>query len=88
MRWWCTSVFWRDAVGSRCREEFSEKPEIQDHWVNGGFFFFQGDSLSYLSKDEGCVLERERLVRLSRDGRSIGTVGSGTVWIRNATGSI
>lgn len=48
--------------------EFSEKPEIEDHWINGGFFFFQGDFLSYLSEDEGCVLEREPLVRLARDG--------------------
>jgi glucose-1-phosphate cytidylyltransferase len=49
--------------------EFSEKPEIQDHWINGGFFFFQRDFLSYLSEEEGCVLEREPLVRLARDGK-------------------
>jgi glucose-1-phosphate cytidylyltransferase len=39
--------------------EFSEKPEIQAHWINSGFFFFQRDFLSYLSEEEGCVLERD-----------------------------
>lgn len=48
--------------------EFDEKPQIRDHWVNGGFFFFRRDFLGYLSDDDGCVLEREPLVRLARDG--------------------
>lgn len=49
-------------------EEFSEKPEFVDNWINGGYFFFERDFLSYLSQDESCVLEREPLVRLARDG--------------------
>jgi glucose-1-phosphate cytidylyltransferase len=49
--------------------EFSEKPDIEDHWINGGFFFFHRDFLRYVSEDEGCVLEREPLVRLARDGQ-------------------
>jgi glucose-1-phosphate cytidylyltransferase len=48
--------------------EFDEKPQIRDHWVNGGFFFFQRKFLEYLSADDDCVLEREPLVRLARDG--------------------
>jgi glucose-1-phosphate cytidylyltransferase len=48
--------------------EFDEKPQIRDHWVNGGFFFFTRAFLDYLSTDDGCVLEREPLVRLARDG--------------------
>lgn len=48
--------------------EFDEKPQIRDHWVNGGFFFFRRDFLGYLSTDDDCVLEREPLVRLARDG--------------------
>jgi glucose-1-phosphate cytidylyltransferase len=48
--------------------EFDEKPQIRDHWVNGGFFFFRRDFLRYLSADDTCVLEREPLVRLARDG--------------------
>jgi glucose-1-phosphate cytidylyltransferase len=49
--------------------EFSEKPEFADNWINGGYFFFHRDFLSYLSPDENCVLEREPLVRLARDGQ-------------------
>ena len=40
-------------------QEFSEKPEFADNWINGGYFFFHRDFLSYLSPDENCVLERE-----------------------------
>jgi glucose-1-phosphate cytidylyltransferase len=48
--------------------EFAEKPDLENHWINGGYFFFQHDFLKYLSEDEGCVLEREPLVQLARDG--------------------
>ena len=50
-------------------EEFSEKPEFREQWINGGYFFFRRDFLSYLDQDEGCVLERQPLVRLARDGQ-------------------
>lgn len=50
-------------------EEFSEKPEFVDNWINGGYFFFQREFLPYLSQDEGCVLEREPLIQLARDGK-------------------
>jgi len=48
---------------------FDEKPDIEDHWINGGFFFFHRDFRQYLSEDENCVLEREPVVRLARDGQ-------------------
>jgi glucose-1-phosphate cytidylyltransferase len=48
--------------------EFDEKPQIRDHWVNGGYFFFTREFLRYLSSDDACVLERDPLVRLARDG--------------------
>ncbi len=48
-------------------EEFSEKPDFVDSWINGGYFFFHREFLPYLSKDEACVLEREPLVKLARD---------------------
>ena len=35
---------------------------------SGGYFFFERGFLSYLSTDEGTVLEREPLVQLARDG--------------------
>jgi len=49
--------------------EFAEKPDIEDHWINGGYFFFHRDFRKYLSDDESCVLEREPLVRLARAGQ-------------------
>jgi len=49
--------------------DFAEKPDIEDHWINGGYFFFHRDFRSYLSEQDDCVLEREPLVRLARDGQ-------------------
>jgi len=49
--------------------EFAEKPDWENHWVNGGYFFFQRGFLKYLSEDERCVLERDPLVKLARDGQ-------------------
>jgi glucose-1-phosphate cytidylyltransferase len=46
--------------------EFAEKPEFFENWINGGYFFFKRDILSYLSTDEGCMLEREPLHNLAR----------------------
>jgi glucose-1-phosphate cytidylyltransferase len=48
-------------------EEFNEKPEFEDEWINGGYFFFRREFLSYISKDENCILERQPLVDLARD---------------------
>jgi glucose-1-phosphate cytidylyltransferase len=47
--------------------EFSEKPDLEGHWINAGFFFFQRSFLPRLSEDESCVLEREPLIQLARD---------------------
>jgi glucose-1-phosphate cytidylyltransferase len=48
--------------------EFAEKPDFVDNWINGGYFFFRRDMLNYLSMEESCVLEREPLMNLARDG--------------------
>lgn len=47
---------------------FVEKPLEGDAWINGGFFFFRRDFLSYLSDEDDCVLERAPLQALARDG--------------------
>ena len=47
---------------------FAEKPNHQS-LVNGGFFVFRREFFDYLSIDPGCVLEREPLERLTRDGQ-------------------
>ena len=49
--------------------QFSEKPQMQEGFVNGGFFVFEPGALDYLSDDPGCVLEREPLERLTHDGQ-------------------
>ncbi|MFT7519167.1 MAG: glucose-1-phosphate cytidylyltransferase [Kiritimatiellia bacterium] len=50
-----------DAVNS-----FSEKPQVTDSWINGGFFVFERAFLDYLSMNDGCILEREPLERLAQ----------------------
>ena len=50
-------------------QAFSEKPDFREQWINGGYFFFRRDFLPYLDSDEGCVLEREPLVRLAEAGQ-------------------
>ena len=50
-------------------ERFEEKPEFGDNWINGGYFFFRRDFMSYLSKDEDCILERTPLINLAKDGK-------------------
>jgi glucose-1-phosphate cytidylyltransferase len=50
--------------------EFSEKPEFNENWINGGFFFFKREFFhQYLKKDKDCVLERTPLVNLARDNQ-------------------
>jgi glucose-1-phosphate cytidylyltransferase len=50
-------------------KEFVEKPELHSAWINGGYFFFCRDFTRYLSTEEACVLEREPLSNLARDGQ-------------------
>lgn len=45
---------------------FSEKPQTEVGWINGGFFVFEPPVLEYLEGDR-TVLEREPLERLARD---------------------
>ncbi|MGH7980271.1 MAG: glucose-1-phosphate cytidylyltransferase, partial [Limisphaerales bacterium] len=49
--------------------EFAEKPDLENHWINGGYFFFHRDFCKYLTEEADCVLEREPLVKLARDGK-------------------
>jgi glucose-1-phosphate cytidylyltransferase len=47
---------------------FTEKPQVSEGFVNGGFFVCQREFLDYLSDDESCVLEQEPLRRVAADG--------------------
>jgi glucose-1-phosphate cytidylyltransferase len=44
--------------------EFSEKPQAEEGWINGGFFVFEPGVFEYL-RDDQTVLEREVLERLA-----------------------
>jgi glucose-1-phosphate cytidylyltransferase len=47
--------------------EFLEKPDFNEKWINGGFFFFKRDFFKeYLSREESCILERTPLVKLAQ----------------------
>lgn len=49
--------------------KFIEKPEFKENWINGGYFFFRREFFSkYLSTNPSCVLEKEPLVNLAKDG--------------------
>jgi len=48
--------------------EFSEKPQTEEGWINGGFFIFESGFLKYL-KDEHTILEREPLEELAADSQ-------------------
>jgi glucose-1-phosphate cytidylyltransferase len=52
----------QDAVAS-----FLEKPQLDD-WINVGFFVFDRAVFEYLG-DDTCILEREPLEHLARDGQ-------------------
>lgn len=47
---------------------FEEKPQVQEGWINGGFFVFNRQVFDYLDGDD-CILERDPLSRLAADGQ-------------------
>jgi len=46
--------------------EFTEKPQIGEGWINGGFMVFEPAIFDYL-KDSQTMLETDALVRLAKD---------------------
>jgi glucose-1-phosphate cytidylyltransferase len=48
--------------------EFTEKPQIGEGWINGGFCVLEPQVLDYLEGDE-TIWEREPLERLAADGQ-------------------
>jgi glucose-1-phosphate cytidylyltransferase len=48
--------------------EFSEKPQTQEGWINGGFLVFEPAFLDYLEDDQ-TILERAPLEALASDGQ-------------------
>jgi len=50
--------------------EFTEKPQIGEGWINGGFFVLEPGVLDYIEGDES-IWEREPLERLAQDGQLV-----------------
>jgi glucose-1-phosphate cytidylyltransferase len=46
--------------------EFSEKPQTEEGWINGGFFVFEPAVFDYLKGDDS-ILERDTLEQLAAD---------------------
>jgi glucose-1-phosphate cytidylyltransferase len=57
-----------DATDGGVVERFREKPP-QDAWISAGYMVFEKGAFDYLSDDEDCILEREPLERLAKDGQ-------------------
>jgi len=49
--------------------KFAEKSTEGEAYINGGFFVFEPEIFDYLSADEDCVLERDPLEKLAKDGQ-------------------
>ena len=47
---------------------FSEKPQVGEGWINGGFFVLEPGVLDYIQGDD-TYFEREPLERLAQDGQ-------------------
>jgi glucose-1-phosphate cytidylyltransferase len=54
--------------------QFREKP-VLDSWINGGFFIFEKDIVNYL--DSECVLEKDPLMNLAKEGELVAYQHSG-----------
>jgi glucose-1-phosphate cytidylyltransferase len=50
--------------------EFTEKPQIGEGWINGGFFVLEPGVLDYIDGDD-TIWEREPLERLAEDGQLV-----------------
>jgi glucose-1-phosphate cytidylyltransferase len=50
--------------------EFKEKPQINQGWINGGFFVLNSRVFDYLT-DDSTIFEREPLETLAHDGQLV-----------------
>ena len=47
--------------------EFEEKPQMRTGYINGGFFVFKREMLSYLTTAEDCDFEFGALQKIAKD---------------------
>lgn len=62
-----SSRFGELVIKDRQVVQFTEKPQIKEGFINGGFFVFNKKFLNYLKGDDNCYLEREPLEKLALD---------------------
>lgn len=48
---------------------FREKAKEDGGWVNGGFMMMEPEIFAYLSAEEACILERQPMETLAREGK-------------------
>ncbi len=58
---------------------FREKAKEDGGWINGGFMVAEPELFGYLPEGESCVLEREPLENLAREGK-LGIYKHGGFW--------
>lgn len=63
-----SSRFGKLVIAENKVKKFSEKPQIKDSFINGGFFIFDKNFFRYLENNDDCILEREPLKNLTSDG--------------------
>jgi glucose-1-phosphate cytidylyltransferase len=49
--------------------EFTEKPQIGEGWINGGFMVFEPGVFKYIDRGDDTILEADTLERLAADGQ-------------------
>lgn len=52
--------------------EFTEKPQIGEGWINGGFMVLEPGIFGYIGDEDGANLEAHTLERLAQDGQLAG----------------
>ena len=57
-------------------QEFYEKSQEAEGWINGGFFVLHKKAIDYIA-DDASIWERKPIKRLSRDGQLMGYKHSG-----------
>lgn len=50
-------------------EAFEEKPQVEEGFINAGFFVCEPGVFDYLADDDSCIFEEEPLQNLARDGQ-------------------
>jgi len=62
-----SSRFGELVIKGRQVMQFTEKPQIKEGFINGGFFVFNKKFFNYLKDNDNCYLEREPLEKLALD---------------------